>query len=243
MDLLQTGEAITSVAEAFYRQPLNWAGKSLTAEREAILELDEENDDDTKIALSSNEITYSGDFDGLIELGSSVYDQVQTALVNLYLYDLSNDKVIVAHEITRSSTASHNQNSIVRHSFSGSGLFALLAVPTANAVITYDTSSANEVYDAGVAVSAITQADPGVVTANSHGRSNGDVVYLSGVSGMTEVNDKRYIVAGATTNTFELNDKDGGNIDTSGFTAYTSGGIVNSFPRLKPWSVTFLNTL
>ena len=76
-------------------------------------------------------------------------------------------------------------------------------------------------------ISGITQANPAVVTATSHGYSNGDEVVISGVSGMTEVNGKRFLVAGKTTNTFQLTDKDGTNINSSAFTAYSSGGVSN----------------
>jgi len=73
----------------------------------------------------------------------------------------------------------------------------------------------------------ITQANPGVVTANSHGYSNGDEVFISGVVGMTEVNGKSFIVANKTANTFELTDNDGNNVSTLAYTAYASGGTLN----------------
>ena len=76
-------------------------------------------------------------------------------------------------------------------------------------------------------ISAITKANPAVVTATSHGYSNGDEVLISSVGGMTEVNGKRFLVANKTTNTFELTDKDGVDINSSSFTTYTSGGVSN----------------
>ena len=76
-------------------------------------------------------------------------------------------------------------------------------------------------------ISGITQANPAVVTATSHGYSNGDEVVITGVVGMTEVNGKRFLVAGKTTNTFQLTNKDGANINSSSFTTYTSGGVSN----------------
>lgn len=77
-----------------------------------------------------------------------------------------------------------------------------------------------------VTVTGITSANPGVVTATSHGFSDGDIVRIIGVFGMTEVNGKVYKVANKTTNTFELNDRDGNNIDTSSFGTYETGGEV-----------------
>jgi hypothetical protein len=76
-------------------------------------------------------------------------------------------------------------------------------------------------------ISAITKANPAVVTATSHGYENGDEVLINSVGGMTEVNGKRFLVADKTTNTFELQDKDGVDINSSSFTTYTSGGVSN----------------
>lgn len=68
-----------------------------------------------------------------------------------------------------------------------------------------------------IPVSGITKANPGVVTATSHGLANGDVVVLAAV-GMTELDGQIVRVAGVTTNTFELE-----GIDTTGFGTFTSG--------------------
>ena len=73
-------------------------------------------------------------------------------------------------------------------------------------------------------ITGITQANPSVVTSSSHGYSNGDWVYLTGISGMTELNGRTLKVANKTTNTFELTDTSGTNINSSAFTAYASGG-------------------
>ena len=85
------------------------------------------------------------------------------------------------------------------------------------------------IWDSGTqaTITGITQADPGVVTAANHGFSDDDVVEITGVVGMTEANGNFYIVDDATTNTFSLNDLNGDDVDTTGFTAYTSGGIAH----------------
>ncbi len=44
---------------------------------------------------------------------------------------------------------------------------------------------------------------------------------------MTQVNGKRFIVANKTTTTFELQDIDGNNVNTTSYTTYTSGGVFN----------------
>ena len=81
--------------------------------------------------------------------------------------------------------------------------------------------------DSPKTITAITKADPGVVTAAAHGFSDDDIVVIRGVVGMTEVNKVKYKVANKTTDTFELTDADtGDDIDTSAYTAYISGGEV-----------------
>jgi len=81
-------------------------------------------------------------------------------------------------------------------------------------------------------ITAITAANPAVVTSSSHGYSNGDFVNISGVVGMTEVNGKTFKVADKTTNTFELQNVDGTDINSSGYTAYSSGGIANKIYQI-----------
>jgi hypothetical protein len=93
------------------------------------------------------------------------------------------------------------------------------------------------ILEANKTITGITQANPGVVTSSSHGFSNGDTVVISGVVGMTQVNGKRFKVANVATNTFELQDIDGNNVNTSSYTAYSSGGIAN---RVYTLTTTYL---
>lgn len=79
-----------------------------------------------------------------------------------------------------------------------------------------------------VVITDVSQADPGVVTASSHGYSDGDEIYISGIEGMTELNNRWFYVVYIDTNTFSLTDIDGNAIDTSAYTAYTSGGTCDS---------------
>ena len=80
------------------------------------------------------------------------------------------------------------------------------------------------ILEANKTISGATQANPCVVTATSHGYSNGDEIYISSIVGMTELNGKYYKIKNKTTNTFELTDIDDTNINSSSFTAYGSGG-------------------
>jgi hypothetical protein len=83
------------------------------------------------------------------------------------------------------------------------------------------------ILEANKTITAITKANPGVVTTTAHGFSNGDTVVISGVVGMTQVNGKRFKVASVATDTFALQDIDGNNVNTTSYTTYVSGGVAN----------------
>lgn len=69
-------------------------------------------------------------------------------------------------------------------------------------------------------ITGITAASPAVVTtAAAHGFENGDRVFITGVVGMTQMNDYFVTVANKTSTTFECS-----GVNASGFTAYSSGG-------------------
>jgi len=76
-------------------------------------------------------------------------------------------------------------------------------------------------------ITGATAANPVVITAVAHGLSNNDVVFISGVAGMTQLNNRVFTVANKTADTFELSGEDG-----SSHSAYTSGGTVFRSGRL-----------
>ena len=70
-------------------------------------------------------------------------------------------------------------------------------------------------------VTDITQDNPGVVTTElNHGYSDGDDVTFADVVGMTQVNDNTYTVTVIDEKTFSID------ADTTGFSAYVSGGVL-----------------
>ncbi len=81
-------------------------------------------------------------------------------------------------------------------------------------------------YDAPLTITAITNANPGVVTSTTHGLSNGDKILITGVLGMANVNSETFLVASSTTDTFALHDLSGNNVNTTAFGSYVSGGSV-----------------
>lgn len=106
--------------------------------------------------------------------------------------------------------------------------FSNLPVIPFTVSVTDGTSTLNDTgngafYQPAKSITSITAANPGVVTAASHGYSNGDQVAFFN-TGMTQVNTpvsgyKPYTIANVTTNTFTI-------ANTTGFTASGASGTV-----------------
>jgi hypothetical protein len=80
------------------------------------------------------------------------------------------------------------------------------------------------------AITDITNDNPGVVTySGSDTYTNGDVVYITSVGGMHQVNNRHFVVANVDggANTFEL---DG--VNTTDYGTYTSGGTVGEIVEI-----------
>lgn len=79
---------------------------------------------------------------------------------------------------------------------------------------------------AGTSISAITTATSASITSGSHGLSVGDTVIINSVVGMTEINGLIAVVLSTPDlNTFTVN------IDSTDFTAYSSGGLAYKSER------------
>lgn len=78
-------------------------------------------------------------------------------------------------------------------------------------------------------ITAVTKATPAVLTySGADNYTNGKEVFITGVIGMTELNNKFFKIANVNTgaNTFELTDIDGTNINSTAFTTYSSAGTI-----------------
>ena len=83
-------------------------------------------------------------------------------------------------------------------------------------------------------ITVVAQTNPAIVTTTAHDFNNGELVTISDVVGMTELNGNTYTVANVKANTFELQ-----GIDSTAFTAYTSGGTAVSnaaFELVTPYT-------
>lgn len=70
-------------------------------------------------------------------------------------------------------------------------------------------------------ITAATRASPVVITSVAHGLQNGDFIYITGVGGMTQINNRIFTVAGRTTNTFQLSGVNG-----SSYNLFSVGGTI-----------------
>lgn len=66
-------------------------------------------------------------------------------------------------------------------------------------------------------ITGITKANPGVVSSTAHGYTNGDTIYLD-VQGMHQVNGRAVRIAGATTDSYQLE-----GVDTTLFDTFSTG--------------------
>lgn len=85
-------------------------------------------------------------------------------------------------------------------------------------------SNSAPILEATKAITAITNANPGVITSAAHGYTNTQRVFIAAVGGMTQLNGNYYYIANATANTFTLTDLYGVAVNTTAFGVYTAGG-------------------
>ena len=95
-----------------------------------------------------------------------------------------------------------------------------MAIKTQNTIVYMQTA-----LEAAKTITAASLGSPGAgevqITSALHGFANGDIVKITGVAGMQQINNRAFVVANQTTNTFTLKGTVG-----SSYTAYGSGGSV-----------------
>lgn len=97
--------------------------------------------------------------------------------------------------------------------------------------------NAGYVLEPSINITAVSVANPGVVTANAHGYANGDEVYIPVLAGMPSIGGKYYRVANVTANTFTLRSVFSNvDISTVGLGPYTGGGTTSRiFTLVTPY--------
>lgn len=104
------------------------------------------------------------------------------------------------------------------------------------------------IYNAPKTITAVTKANPCVVTAVAHGYTDGDLVDIADVVGMTQLNGNRYMVDALTADTFSLKDpRTSVAINSTAYTTYVSGGtsskcatIITGLSHLEGYDVSVL---
>lgn len=109
----------------------------------------------------------------------------------------------------------------------GSALVSISAVTIRTADWTLDATTGRITFAANVskAITGITQAASAVVTVGAHAYSVGQSVHFSGVVGMTQINGRRGTITAFSGTTITVD------INSTTFTAYASGGTVNTRPQ------------
>lgn len=103
----------------------------------------------------------------------------------------------------------------------GGGAFSAFTLDTTTGIATLTPDSSK-------AITNITKANPGVVTATAHGFTTGDEIWIDSVGGMTQVNktlttDTPYTIIVLTPDTFSIG------VNTTSYSTYTSGGFARKF--------------
>lgn len=100
----------------------------------------------------------------------------------------------------------------------GSNTITAWTVDTSNGQVTLAANKTRSITN-------VTQAAQAVITVGSHTFVAGDSVHVSGVVGMTQINGLRAEVVSFDATTITVD------IDSIAFTAYSSGGTVNTHPQ------------
>lgn len=115
--------------------------------------------------------------------------------------------------------------------------YTITVVDADNFTIGVNTSGYSAYTSGGSAIKyGITQTNPVRVNADAHGFTNGQVIYLNGAGGMTEVNGIAFTITNVATNYFELS-----GINGTSYTAYTGSASAYKYPQPSE-SLTFACT-
>lgn len=205
-------------------------------------------------APAAHQLRIQGSVAGQVSFDSSVIAGLSDPLLIPATYTSNSNQIIITYKVPgtvgNSYTLAKSSTAITASgpTLSGGGAFAPrlitfqfsinqgLALEFGNFYMRVVSDGAF-VTETAKAITAITQANPGVVTAVAHGWTTGDWIFISGVVGMTQVNGQTYVITVVDANNVSLQDVFGNNINTSTFTAYVSGGTAaRIFTLVTPYS-------
>lgn len=102
------------------------------------------------------------------------------------------------------------------------------------------------VTEAPLTITGATQANPCTLTIPGHTLNNGNSIFVSGVNGMTQLNNETFVVANSNqgAGTLTLNDTFGNPVNSLSFSAYVSGGTAARIYTISmPYAAADLNYL
>ena len=160
------------------------------------------------------------------------YDYKSTALMSSAIADTdqaigTGDGATLTFQLKKTYTESgETSQRLVTKPVAGTTVISIADVSQTNDW-SVDTTTGVVTFNADVtgSITNITQASQAVVTSTAHGLVVDDTVHIKNVSGMSEINTLRGTVVSKTANTFTLD------INSSGFSAYTSGGTFHTLPQ------------
>lgn len=82
-------------------------------------------------------------------------------------------------------------------------------------------------------ITGATKSSPCVITQIAHGYVSGDWVFIDGISSMTQLNGRTFIITALTADTYSLQDVYGQDINSSAYTTYVSGGTAAKIYELE----------
>lgn len=99
-------------------------------------------------------------------------------------------------------------------------------------------SLAEPQFEAAKNISAITQANPcKITTSAAHNLTTGDLVWVAGVGGMTQLNNRFFRAVVVDADEFTLQEESGAAVSSTGYDAFTAGGTVQEVYSISaPWS-------
>jgi hypothetical protein len=100
------------------------------------------------------------------------------------------------------------------------------------------------IVETGVAITAITRANPCVMTVPGHTYVVGDWVFVTAAGGMVQVDGRYFSITNVAGNDITLADLNGAAINSTGYTAYTAGGTTaRVYTLTSPYAATDLALL
>lgn len=162
------------------------------------------------------------DIAGIIATGQNIDPPIVSSSSNLIS---SIPTTSVDSQVFITSTAADGSNIIVQDSgefLLGNTNLGLLMEP---GKAPFGNQALTNGYSNSFAITGITQANPAVLTSATN-FVEGQIIQITDVVGMTELNGNFYTVTAVTPTTVTIN------VDSSGFTAYISGGNATSFSNV-----------